>query len=108
MVGDGSGLEGIEITARLGISIESLDVVLSYKPTIYSAAINPALASSITEEDIQKLSLHIIDHFRNFAASFAITNPADGQQYVPASVLDKWHLAFMNKVKRDPTFLIQQ
>ncbi|KAH3762433.1 protein Hikeshi [Pelomyxa schiedti] len=87
---------------QLGISVESMTSIQERWQFTQS---NNATARSSSVEDSTNMPLKLLENFYNFAMSFSTKNPqivnAPGQDYIPASVLNKWYQTAHHRIMKE-------
>ncbi|KAI8822576.1 uncharacterized protein EV422DRAFT_524534 [Fimicolochytrium jonesii] len=101
--------------AQLGISVESIDIVMAQINTLHanSPSRNPAAAGAIVRNvDPMKLVEKVLESLYNFCSSFAGPLPPMstalfgmdwGSTFIPLKALQDWYLMMQRKLKADPS-----
>lgn len=86
--------------AQIGLSIEPLSTLMQQQMPGSDAAAQPS--------DFVFFTQKMLESFYNFSTSFAMSQQqavmSPQEQYVPMSVLQKWHDKFLQKLSQDPNF----
>ncbi len=86
-----------DVTAILGLSIETIDQVQAQMLTL-----NSTLAKSTPDltKDPALLASRIVGHLFNYVSSFVdASGTMTPNVMVPVSVINKWYDSFLNKIK---------
>lgn len=90
----GSGQQGSDVTAILGLAIEPLAQIQAQMP---SGQVSNALSKTPSVSDAVVLSENIVKHLLNYLNGF--TGGAGGDIAIPMSIIKRWYDSFLGKLK---------